>query len=418
VLSFGSRLLVLAVVVPALGCARPVDLFNTDRPESDLAALVDSEAARRLLADLRARRPPDPSSLHANGGADSGDPHARRLPDRRELRELGREVSMDFAALFFAQALLADPASREIQATFERFLREGPDLCATALQRPRAFPYTVLFAPSWLYRSHPRIGSDFAEQRRILDRVGIPNRFIAVGESDSVEDNAALIVDAIRAAAREQSRVILVSVSKSGAESALALSRLTPDETAGVAAWVNLAGALRGTPLADATLLPPVRWLARGLFWLNDWGWAGVTSLATEPSRRRLAGVHVPRTITVVNLVAIPVSGSVGPRVYPAYLINNFHGPSDGLVPLADTVWPGGINLVALGADHLFTLWREDSYVLALLRAVDVAVRRDGPRPDRAPGGSSSWRVARGAEEHERVSAQSYRPTIFSGRTH
>jgi hypothetical protein len=385
VLSFGTRLIMVTMVVLALGCARPVDLFNTDRPESELAALVDSEAARRLLADLRARRPPDPglvalpSSPHANGGADNGNPHARRLPDRSELRELGRDVSMDFAALSFAQALLADPASREIQATFERFLREGSDRCATALQRPRAFPYTVLFAPSWLYRSHPRIGSDFAEQRRILDRVGIPNRFIAVGESDSVEDNAALIVDAIRAAGREQNRVILVSVSKSGAESALALSRLTADETAGVAAWVNLAGALRGTPLADATLLPPVRWLARGLFWLNDWGWAGVTSLATEPSRRRLAGVHVPHTITVVNLVAIPVSGSVGPRVYPAYLINNFHGPSDGLVPLADTVWPGGINLVALGADHLFTLWREDSYVLALLRAVDVAVRRDGP---------------------------------------
>ena len=144
-LSFGTRLITLAMVVLALGCARPVDLFNTDRPESELAALVDSEAARRLLADLRARRPPDPglvalpSSPHANG-ADNGNPHARRLPDRSELRDLGREVSMDFAALSFAQALLADPGSREVQASFERFLREGPERGAAAMQRPRAFP--------------------------------------------------------------------------------------------------------------------------------------------------------------------------------------------------------------------------------------------------------------------------------------
>jgi len=51
------------------------------------------------------------------------------------------------------------------------------------------------------------------------------------------------------------------------------------------------------------------------------------------------------------------------------------------VVLLADTVWPGGVNLVALGADHLFAKWREDAYTLALLRAVDVAVRFYGASP-------------------------------------
>jgi hypothetical protein len=53
-------------------------------------------------------------------------------------------------------------------------------------------------------------------------------------------------------------------------------------------------------------------------------------------------------------------------------------GPNDGVVLLADAVWPGGANLVALGSDHLFTELQEDGPGLALLRALDTAVRLHG----------------------------------------
>jgi len=144
---------------------------------------------------------------------------------------------------------------------------------------------------------------------------------------------------------------------------------------------VNIAGALGGTPLADKTLRVPARWLARGIFWASRWDWAGLTSLATEPRRQRLAGLQLPGSITVLNVVAVPVSGSVGYQVFSGYQVLISEGPNDGVVLLADTVWPGGVNLVALGADHLFAKWREDAYTLALLRAVDVAVRFYGASP-------------------------------------
>ena len=377
----------LAAVVLTLGCARPIDLSTPGRPESELAALVDSEAARRLLADLLARYDLDPRlaalpTTTPNGADDLQDTDTRRFPDQVQLRRLGEEVSMDFAALAFAQALLADPKSRSVQTAFDRFLRGGVELSAAALQRPRAFPYTMLFAPSWLYRSHPEAGSDFAAQRQLLGRLGIPTQLVASGESDSVEDNAAAIVAAVRAMDLPRGRIILVSASKSGAEAALALSQLTPEESARVAAWVNIAGALRGTPLADATLRAPARWIARGIFWVSRWDWAGLASLATEPSRRRLAGRQLPGSITVLNVVAVPVSGSVGFQVFAGYQMLISDGPNDGVVLLADTVWPGGVNLVALGADHLFAKWRDDEYTLALLRAVDVAVRFHGRSPE------------------------------------
>ena len=381
-----GRLIVLAAAMLALGCAGQLERLRVDRADAELATLVDSDAAGQLLADLLARRSRDQRLASVEPGphltdvVEERDPEADRLRDQERLRELGQEVSVDFAALAFARAIGADAGSRVVQAAFERFLQAGLERSAAALRRPRAFPYTVLFAPSWLYRSHPETGSDFARQRRLLDRLGIPNRLITSGESDSVEDNAAAIAAAVRAARSDNDRVMLVSASKSGAEAALALSRLlTPEETTGVAAWVNIAGALHGTPLADAALRPPASWMARTIFWINGWNWSGLASMATEPSRRRLEGARLPEAITVVNVIAVPVSGSVGATVYGGYRVLLSDGPNDGVVLLANTVWPSGVNLVALGADHLFRRSREDAYMLATLRAVDVAVRLSGP---------------------------------------
>ena len=389
-----SAVVALAATL-TLGCARPIDLVNHDSPDSELAALVDSDAARRLLADVLARRSADARLAAAAGAAHltelaSSEPQLGgvgvdvRLPDQALLKKLADKTSMDFAALVFARALATEPRSRAVQAAFDRFLREGPDRSADALRRPRAFPYTLLFAPSWLYKSHPENGSDFANQRRILEALGVRNHLIESGESDSVEDNAAVIVRAIRETGCEDGPIVVVSASKSGAEAALALSGLTPDEAACVAAWINIAGALRGTPLADSALRVPVRWLARGIFFLSGWSWDALESLETERRRHRLETLRLPETITVLNVVAVPVSGSVGYQVYPGYQVLRSRGPNDGVVLLADTVWPGGVNVVALGADHLFARWREDAYILAMLRALDIAIRGLGPNREPA----------------------------------
>jgi hypothetical protein len=381
--------LVAVVALLALGCAGRAELIRGDLTAKDLDGLVDSDPARQLLVDLLAHRPLDPRlEATARGllpadvvrrGRTSAGTTLPRPPDQARLRELSEEISIDFAALAFARAVGGDTMSRAVQVAFDRFLNDGVARSEEVLRRPGAFPYTVLFAPSWLYRSHPETGADFARQRRVLDRLGIANRLIATGESASIEDNAAAIAAALRAARPEDGGLILVSASKSGAEAALALSRLlAPEETARVVAWVNIVGALRGTPLADSALRPPISWLVRCVFWLNGWDWAGLTSMATRPSRDRLEGAHLPESIAVVNVVAVPVSGSVGATVWWGYRVLRSHGPNDGVVLLADTVWPGGATVVAIGPDHLFAPREDDAQSLALLRAVDVAAQLHG----------------------------------------
>ncbi len=369
-----------------LGCVGRgrLEMVPGEQVGSQLGALVDSEPAQRLLVDLLARRSLDQHLTASLVGGGGPDPAAdlRQLPDQARLRDLAKEVSTDFAALAFARALSADERSRTVQAAFDDYLRDGAARSEAALRQPGGFPYTVLFAPAWLYRSHPEVGADFGRQRKLLERLGIPHRLIPSPESGSVEDNAATIAETVREIGCNEGALILISTSKSGAEVALALSRLlTAGETACVAGWLNAGGALSGTPLADAALRPPASWFTNLVLWFSGWDRAGLVSMATGPSRERLNGARLPASIAVVNLVAVPVSGTVGSTLYGGYKVLRPHGPNDGVVLLADTVWPGGANLVALGSDHFFAPLQEDTAGLALLRAVDAAVRLHGAWP-------------------------------------
>jgi hypothetical protein len=396
----GLAALLAAAALLSPGCAGASrwERALADPSGTELAALVDSARARRLLVGLlhpaaagagldahTAHLVSDaPMAVHPASG--DRDEEGGGLPDQAGLRDLAAAVSMDYAALTFARLLGADARSRALQAAYDRALAEGADRSEQLLRSPGAFPYTVLLAPSWLYRSAPQSGADFARQRGLLERLGIPHRLIATAESGAVEVNAATVAEAVREARRRGETVIVISASKSGAEAALALARLLePEETDHVAGWLNVAGALYGTPIVDAALRPPAEWILRALFRMIGWDWAGAASMATAPSRRRLAGARMPASIAVVNLVAVPVSGSVGRRVYGGYEFLRPHGPNDGVVLLADTVWPGGANLVALGADHLMTSSQTDAHALALLRAMDLAVRLQAVRPGPAP---------------------------------
>jgi hypothetical protein len=103
-----------------------------------------------------------------------------------------------------------------------------------------------------------------------------------------------------------------------------------------------------------------------------------VLALRPAPSRARLEGATIPESIAVINLVAVPVSGTVGKTVRGGYWIMRKHGPTDGVVPIGDSLWPTGVNVVALGSDHLLGDFRNSTHGLALLRTTAYAVKQHG----------------------------------------
>ncbi|HXG27291.1 MAG TPA: hypothetical protein VNJ47_00390 [Nevskiales bacterium] len=334
---------------------------------------VDSPLAKYYLEHYLAgqRRVPDWDArldqLH-NG-------HAPARPlTVAELTALSRQFSVDTAALFYAKSLMDEPRNRELQASFNQQLEQLQNGGAEdGLDIDRQ--YRIVFVPGWLYRSKPWTGANMAAPRALLDRFGIEHHLIELLDNGSVEDNARLVADGLRPLLRDGRPLIVVSGSKGGAEVAMALGRLLePEETRPVKAWLNICGALRGSPLADKWTAWPVAWATEALFRLRGWGGLdGLRSLSVGRSQRRASEIRLPEHVLVVNYVGVPVSGTILDTEFEkrfTYVQLRDYGPNDGLVLIPDEIEPDGLTVAEVGRAHFLSYPDFGLRATALLRAV------------------------------------------------
>ena len=190
-------------------------------------------------------------------------------------------------------------------------------------------------------------------------------------EDGTIEANADIIAGALRARSQKR-RIIVVSVSKSGPEVALALTSMGPRGAGGIAAWINIAGTLQGSPLADDHL-------AHWEDLIGQVDRAGVESLGTQRSRQRFAELQVPSHIFVLNYFGIPLADSVSWLGRSGYAELRAHGPNDGVSLLADLVYPGGITLVEVGRDHFLLDEQTEAAAIGLALAVIQQVESSHP---------------------------------------
>ena len=340
---------------------------------------VDSEPARYYLANYLAGK-------HNNPALDARIDQVYQaidgqILDRTELKELSDEFSTDFAALVLADQISRVPRNREFRSAFD----EAYDYASKAAPEGRAqLPaaaarYEALIVPTYLYKRRLVTGADLAEPRAALQKVGLPCHFVETADDGPIESNAEIVMAAIRAGAQSGRRLIIISASKSSSEVALALTKLDPSETSHVAAWINAVGALQGTPLIDDDVLPELEFIVGKI---NP---AGVESLSAARSRQRFKSFRVPEHVLVVNFFGIPMSGDVSFRASRGFFPMKKYGPNDGMVLLADMIFPGGITLVKVGSDHFLMDQDLDITTVALATAVIRWVENHGsPTPQRS----------------------------------
>ncbi|HEX9146452.1 MAG TPA: hypothetical protein VGA09_19445 [Candidatus Binatia bacterium] len=325
---------------------------------------VDSEVARYFLANYLAGRHTDPL-LDRRIDRVYQKPNGS-LPNREVLKKLTEDFSADFAALYLADQITRVPANAWFQSAF----RQAYEYALTTfpqgqMQVPGATDYDVLIVPTYLYKRFAFFsGADLAVPRAALQKVGFHCYFVETLDDGPVELNAEIIMAAIWARAASGRRLIVVSASKSGAEVALALTRLGSAKTRHVAAWINAVGALQGTPTVDDRLLPDFEFLTGKI------DPAGTESMATGRSRQRFNSFKIPRTVFVVNYFGIPTIGSIsffGRKVYSAL---RKYGPNDGVLLLGDMIFPGGVTLARLGTDHIHMNDHIDIATVALVMPV------------------------------------------------
>jgi hypothetical protein len=293
-----------------------------------------------------------------------------------------RRLSVDFAALYMADRILRAPENHVFRAAYDqtyqwvrKTLPHGVILLPAA-----AAAYEVIFVPGFLYKRFPITGADLAAPREALKKIGLSHSFVETVEDGVIEVNAEIIMSAIRARARSGRRMILVSVSKSGPEVALALTRLVPEESAAVAAWVNVAGTVQGSPLADDESFQIENYTGKI-------DMAGVASMGTARSRRRFATFRIPDHVLVVNYIGVPLLGSVSMLASKGFYHLRTFGPNDGLALLPDLIIPGGVTLAEVGADHfLFDAEVDVTTVAMTITVIEQLERRNG-RVRTATGG-------------------------------
>ena len=208
----------------------------------------------------------------------------RRIPSREQLALWSDKYSTDFATLILGRQLLRQAQKQPLYQRYSKQLNSGEINEELEINADVLF----LFVPGWLYKTDPTTGADFSYFRQILREHGANTTLLQTKENGSVADNAEIIAEKLRQLAiSSKTPIVIVSASKGGPETAVALSMIKREDAAdNIEAWINVGGLLRGTPLADTAVTWPFCWFVE-IAVLPDCSFDGVRGLTVANSMLR-----------------------------------------------------------------------------------------------------------------------------------
>jgi len=286
--------------------------------------------------------------------------------DTKTLSEITKKYSADVATFYFLQKSYQDEDNKEAQDLYSTYF-EKQSSTNNNKELEELKEYLVVFVPGLAYKQDTTTGADFARQRRLLTSNGILNELIEIGEWDLADDNAKMIANRLKELSEIYKKIILVSASKGGLETAIALGKiLKPEETKSIKSWINVGGILRGSPIADNYLKFPKRWFAELMLWTKGKKIDIVQDMSYKNRKESFSQLQFPQNIKVINFVGAPLATKIDKEIKSRYcsLINL--GPNDGLTPLIDGTIERGIIVSEVGLDHYFRDTDIDKKTLAL----------------------------------------------------
>jgi hypothetical protein len=305
-------------------------------------------------------------------------PHQRphfSAEDLELLQEVGgglgppAQHTLEMATARLYHDLLHRPANR----AFLDDVLTGPERISEA--------YTAGIVPGAFYREHKNTGANGARVIATLQKLGIPTETIPVRSFGRLEENASIIRKWLRE--RRRARVVLVTLSKGGADCKAALRLGDSAEWNHVAAWLNLSGIVQGTPLIAWLRRQPLRLLGiRGWLWWHGQSFAAADDLRRGPSAPLGPWPEPPQHLRLIHVIAFPLRRHLrhpwAPRAYERLAPL---GPNDGGGILLDDArhFPGVVCPV-WGADHyLEPAWDVSPFLRNVILAALSPVRRMNP---------------------------------------
>ncbi|GBD43380.1 hypothetical protein HRbin40_00853 [bacterium HR40] len=268
-----------------------------------------------------------------------------RLAGIRDDRGRFREIVCDILAR----------EGEDCETRLWRMAAEPPGVGAEPGAGPLARRYRLLLVTGFGAQCFFHLVRAFEDAEARLAAMGAQLVHVPVTAFGSVRQNAAIVRDAVLAeAASDDAALVLLGYSKGAADAIEALRRY-PEVARRIVAFVSIAGAVNGSPLAEA--VPD--WLQQFVAFLpatrcdpGDWG-----ALADLFPRRRLAALaEIPGSLPVPTfaLVAFAEEERISTLLRPFWSRLAAADPrNDGQVLWHDQIPPGATLLGYLRGDHL-----------------------------------------------------------------
>lgn len=282
------------------------------------------------------------------------------------LSEISRTYSMDVASLYFVQRLYNLPQNKKAQDLYSFYIEQiSSNIKIDELEKLKE--HYIVFIPGMAYKDIPSTGAHFKRQRKLLTTYGIENELINIPQWGIIENNADIITQRLKVLCQKHKKIILVSTSKGGLETAIVLSnKLTNEETSSIKAWISVGGILKGSPIADYFLKPGKTGIAKLFLWTKRENIDMVKAMSYKERCKNFEEMKFPDHIKIIHYVGIPLSTKIRTKIKTRYKYMVPLGPNDGLTPLADELTEKGLVVSEVGLDHYFDDPNIDKKAIAL----------------------------------------------------
>lgn len=241
----------------------------------------------------------------------------------------------------------------------------------------------VGIVPGAFYREHPHTGADGARIAALLAELGMTYEVIPIQSFGRVNHNARILSEWLRAQGSKQ--VLLVTLSKGGADVKAALNLRGEAAWGHVKAWVNVSGLVQGTPLIAWFRDRPLRLIGiRFLLWCRGQRFSAADDLRHQGAGPRSSWPPLPSNLRLVHVLAFPLARHLRHRwAFRAYRRLAPLGPNDGGgILLEDAARVPGIVCPLWGLDHyLAPAWDASPPLRNILLAALASPPPNPPEP-------------------------------------
>ena len=362
ILHYVRTILALSLLLTLLACATKGPNFATGTIAGQtISENMDSEIAKVALSSEH-NEYNDPNIDRLLSTLDSSTP-----PTPQQLQILVKNGSTDFASIIYARKLLNDRTNSFWQNHSLEVSQRIHSPTTKEKIKTHFSKHHALLIPGWNWETRHDTGADLDFQKKALASFGLTSSLVRTDEHGSVEKNAKIIVQAIDQAKSLNKSIILISVSKGGADSAYALGKLIDIEnTPHLVGWLNIGGIISGSTLVDLEMNDPEKWLL-SIGFAADTPLTAVQSLRKDIAIKRAAELSFPKQVRIVNYAALPFADNLSKQSHYSYSRLAQYGPNDGAALTYEMLVDNQPTVLEIGLDHFMRSLRAMNRAIALL---------------------------------------------------